>query len=87
MIKNKNWHNNKKTHKTNKFLEENAGNLREFTPKFEKTSFIPMENLQTMFDTKANVELENGVDFFAKDVRKKNFSFFNFAGQHFMFDR
>lgn len=87
MIKNKNWHNSKKTIRTKKYLEENKHAFCQLRPKFSKASFIGFDDLQNMIEVKPNFEFENEVDFFAKDVRKKNISLLNFAGHHFMFDR
>lgn len=87
MIKNKNWHNNKRTLKTNKYLEEQVRDLRRNTPRFEKVSFIGFDKIQNLVETPGKMELDNEIDFFAKDVRRKNISLFNITGQHFMFDR
>lgn len=87
MIKNKNWHNNTKTIKTKKYLEEKVSKLNNKNSKYHKTSFIPFIDLQNIVEHKQNDEIKNEIDFFAKDIRKKNVSLLNFAAANFLYDR
>ena len=87
MIKNKNWHNNTRTLKTKKYLKQKVSQIKNKNFKYKKTSFIPFVDLQNIVEQKPNDEIKNEIDFFAKDVRKKNISFLNFTANNFLFDR
>lgn len=87
LVKTNNWYNNKNSFKTKKYFQDKVQQMKNPIPKFEKSSFIPYQNLQNMVEVRPNFEVDNEVDFFSKDVRKKNVSLLNFTGTNFLFDR
>jgi hypothetical protein len=68
-------------------LKDKINKFQKNVPKFEKSSFIPLNDLQNILEDQEKDEIEIEYDFFSKDIRKKNFSLMNFTGAHFLFDR
>lgn len=86
LTKNKNWFTDKKSIRTKKYLEEESNKIKSGQTISKQKSFVTHEQINQIIQKKMNLK-ESKVDFYRKDVRKKNFSMVGYFGTNVLYDR